>query len=216
MRYQGILFDLDGTLADTLADIAGAANYGLTQIGRPTLPVARYRLMVGRGLQRLFQQALTPDDEHLIPRAAAAFEEHYAAHGSDQTRPYEGVPALLDALAARGATTAILSNKPDAGTQDTVREVLGRWRFHLVRGHRPPTPLKPDPAAAMAISAELGIAPEHWLYLGDTGVDMQTATGAGMFAVGALWGFRDEAELRDNGAQSIIAHPTDLLALLDG
>ena len=171
--------------------------------------------MVGRGLERLFQQALAPEHRHLTARAMALFEDYYACHGSDQTVPYQGVPEMLDALALRRVTLAVLSNKPDAATRDTVRQVLGRWRFERVRGQRPAVPLKPDPAGAVAISRELGLAPEHWLYLGDTGVDMRTATAAGMFPVGALWGFRDEAELRANGAQRVLAHPTDLLGLLD-
>ena len=215
MHYRAILFDLDGTLADTLADIAGAANHALAELGRPTFEVPRYRLMVGRGLELLFQQALGPDHQHLGERAATLFHTHYASHGSDNTVPYDGVAEMLDALVDRRVTLAILSNKPDAPAQATVRQVLGRWPFAQVRGQRPPTPLKPDPTAAIEISRELNIPPENWLYLGDTGVDMCTATAAGMFAVGALWGFREEAELRENGARTVIAHPAEILALLD-
>jgi phosphoglycolate phosphatase len=214
MRYQAILFDLDGTLADTLADIAAAANHALTRLKRPTHEVEHYRLMVGRGLARLFGQALAPADDELIQRAAAMFEQHYALHGTEQTELYPGVADLLDALNKLPLKLAVLSNKPEAGTQDTVQHVLSRWRFDVVRGHRPPAKLKPDPGSALTICRELAIAPEHWLYVGDTGVDMQTAVGAGMFPVGVLWGFREEPELRQNGAQAVIADPKELLELL--
>jgi len=156
-----------------------------------------------------------PGHEDLIPRAAELFELHYATDGQRYTVPYEGVPQMLDALTERGLKMAVLSNKPDDGAQDTVRQVLGRWRFDLIRGSRPPTPLKPDPTAALAISDELGIAPRRWLYLGDTAVDMQTAVAAGMFPVGVLWGFRDEAELRQSGAEIVIGHPSEIPPLLD-
>lgn len=215
MRYQAILFDLDGTLADTLADIAAAANHALTMLERPTHQVERYRLMVGRGLARLFGQALRPADDELIQKAAAIFEEHYALHGTEQTTLYPGIADLLDALNKLPLKLAVLSNKPEAGTQDTVQHVLSRWQFDLVRGHRPPAKLKPDPGSALTICRDLAIAPKHWLYVGDTGVDMQTAVGAGMFPVGVLWGFRAEDELRQNGACAIISHPMDLLELLD-
>ena len=215
MRCKALLFDLDGTLADTLEDIAAVTNRVLAELGCPTIETPRYRQLVGRGVHRLFTRAMGPGHEDLIPRAAELFELHYATDGQKHTVPYEGVPEMLDALVERGLRMAVLSNKPDDGAQDTVREVLGRWRFDLVRGHRPPTPLKPDPAAALEISDVLGIAPEHWLYLGDTAVDMQTAVGAGMFPVGVLWGFRDEAELRENGAEVIIGHPLEVLPLLD-
>ena len=209
------MFDLDGTLADTLEDIAAVTNRVLAELGRPTVETARYRHLVGRGVHRLFTRAMGPGHEDLIPRAAELFELYYATDGQKHTVPYEGVPEMLDALVERDLRMAVLSNKPDDGTQDTVRQVLGRWRFDLVRGDRPPAPLKPDPTSAMAISDELGIAPEHWLYLGDTAVDMQTAVAAGMFPVGVLWGFRDEAELRGNGAEVVIGHPMEVLRLLD-
>ena len=216
MRYKAVMFDLDGTLANTLDDIAAVANRALADLGQPAVDTARYRMMVGRGVHRLFDQALGAGDEHLVERAAELFEQYYATQGQDNTVPYDGVPEMLDALTARDAKLAVLSNKPDAGARDTVRQVLGRWRFEQVRGGRPPTPLKPDPTAALEISRELGIDPADWLYLGDTAVDMRTAAGAGMFAVGALWGFRDLAELRESGAEVVVSHPMEVLPLLDG
>jgi len=215
MRYKAVLFDLDGTLADTLEDIAAVSNRALAELGRPTIETPRYRQLVGRGVYRLFNRAMGPGHEHLIERAAELFELYYASQGQDHTVPYDGIPELLDALVGRGLKLAVLSNKPDAGAQDTVRQILSRWRFDIVRGHQPPTPLKPDPAGALAISSELGIAPEDWVYLGDTAVDMQTAVAAGMFPVGVLWGFRDREELCQNGARIVISHPMDLLKLLD-
>jgi len=141
------------------------------------------------------------------------YGRYYARQRQQLTTHYPGIPQLLDALAACGMKLAIFSNKPDDATGETVRQVLGQWQFDVVRGHRPPAPLKPDPTAALAISKELDVEPEDWLYLGDSGVDMATATAAGMFAVGALWGYRDEPDLIAGGAKAVIAHPLELLKL---
>ena len=152
----------------------------------------------------------TAGDE-AVTRGMALFRAYYAEHWRETTRPYPGIADLLDALTARHLTLAVLSNKPDAATQEVMSHTFARWRFDAVRGHRDGAPLKPDPAAALDIAAELDIAPDRWLYVGDTDVDMRTGTGAGMFAVGVTWGFRDEAELRESGARAIIADPAALL-----
>lgn len=214
MRYQAVMFDLDGTLADTLADIAAAANYALAQLHQSARPLDDYLQLVGRGAERLFIDALPADQQHLVPQATRMLKAYYAEHGHPCTKPYPGVVELLDVLARRGLTLAVLSNKPHEATCDTVARLFGDSRFTAVRGHQPPTPLKPDPTAPLEICRMLNIAPSQWLYLGDTDVDMQTAVNAGFHGVGVLWGFRDEKELRDNGAQTIIAQPMELLALL--
>lgn len=214
MPYDAVMFDLDGTLADTLADIAAASNHALHALGRPTHPVAAYRYLAGQGLESLMVDALGPQHRHLVPQGMEHFRSYYQDHSEDRTRPYPGIAQLLDDLALMPVKLAVLSNKPDAATQQVVRRLFGRWSFDAVRGHRPPVALKPDPASALQVAAELGVAPDRWLYAGDTMVDMKTAKAAGMTAVGVLWGFRDEPELTASGADVIIRHPREIAAML--
>lgn len=215
MRFQGVMFDLDGTLADTLADIAAAGNHAMSHVGRPTHPVAEYRFLAGQGLQRLIRDALGPEHAERFDAAHAAFKAYYAQHRYDQTRPFDGIAELLDELTRRGLKLSVMSNKPDEATVDMVRQVFGAWRFDEVRGHREGYPVKPDPKAPLEIAGELGIAPERWVYVGDTDVDMQTGVASGFFTVGVTWGFRSVDELNAAGAQAIIEHPLQLLDLLD-
>lgn len=215
MRHRAVLFDLDGTLADTLRDIAESVNWALEQVGRPPRPLNDYRYLAGQGVDHLIAHALGPDHQALHAQAKSLYMARYEAHKYDHTAPYGGVPELLDALRQHGLRMAVLSNKPHRDTADMMARTFGRWPFDAVRGAQPGVPLKPDPTAALAIARELDIPPEDWLYVGDTRVDMLTGKGAGMFTVGVLWGFRDEAELRENGADGIIAEPAELLAFLD-
>ena len=214
--FEAVLFDLDGTLIDSLADLAAAVNQALEKAGFAPHPVDAYRLMVGDGAPVLVQRALPPSarDPQAIHRLCDAFETYYADHYTDHSRPYEGIVELLDALADKGLATAVLSNKPHAATLRCVSTLLPGHRFAAVLGAREGVARKPDPAGALEAAALLGIAPERFVYLGDSGLDMQTATAAGMLAVGALWGFRGEAELRDAGAHLLVRHPLALLAHL--
>ena len=137
----------------------------------------------------------------------------YGQNWKEKTRPYHGVPELLDALSGRGLKMAVLSNKPDDFTRKTVDGLLSAWHFQAVVGARPPVPLKPDPSSALEIAKRLELGPARFVYLGDTATDMKTANAAGMFAVGALWGFRDAAELIAGGASKLIEKPAELLEL---
>ncbi|MFH2201916.1 MAG: HAD family hydrolase [Elusimicrobiota bacterium] len=216
MGYSAVVFDLDGTLLDTLDDLADSVNAALRARSLEEHPTAAYKVFVGEGVARLVEQAF-PEREWgggLIDLRVNEVRAEYAKRMYDKTRPYPGVAELLGGLAARGVPMAVLSNKPQEYTQKTVDKLLADWKFALVRGALPDVPLKPDPAGALALAKELGLPPEKFLYLGDTGTDMKTATAAGMYAVGALWGFREEAELRDNGAQKLIRRPPELLQLL--
>ncbi|GAB4257984.1 MAG: HAD family hydrolase [Deferrisomatales bacterium] len=217
MRAQAILFDLDGTLLDTLDDLADSMNRVLGRLGCPVHERDAYRYFIGDGMEALVRRALPPDrrDEATAARARAAMVREYGAHYADKTAPYPGVPELLDALAARGLPAAIFSNKPHRATVEVVAELLPRWRFAAVRGAVPDVPKKPDPAGALAVARELGVAPPEVAYVGDTGIDMRTARGAGMRALGALWGFRTAEELREAGAEHLLAHPLELLDWLD-
>ena len=216
MRFAAAVFDLDGTLLDTLADLADSTNAALAAAGHPPHPTDAYRYFVGNGIENLVRCALpaTARDDASVARTKAAMEAEYSRRWQAKTQPYAGVPELLDALSARHIPMAILSNKPQAFTRLTVDELLPRWSFYPVCGAQPDVPRKPDPAAALHIAAALGHSPEECLYLGDTDTDMQTATRAGMYALGATWGFRSGDELRQSGARALLAEPLDLLNFL--
>jgi phosphoglycolate phosphatase len=211
---RAVLFDLDGTLADTLADLANATNAALVALGCPTHPVPRYRQMVGDGARQLCLRALPADKHNLADDAVRLMRQHYDAHCFDHTKLYEGIPALVNELHRRRLKLAVLSNKPDDFTKRMVAHYFLQSPFDAVRGQRAGIPLKPDPTAALQIAGELSVPPADWLYLGDTNTDMRTAHAAGMFAVGVLWGFRDKEELIASGAQELIRRPNDLLRLL--
>ena len=214
MPAQAVLFDLDGTLLDTLADIAAAANAALVAEGMPAHPDAAYRRFIGDGVAMLLRRALPEGVEHddaRVDRCVRLFHETYAASWDVSTRPYDGIPALLDALAVRGLPLAILSNKPDEFTQLCAAAQLGRGSWAAVVGQREGVPRKPDPTSALAIAAGLGLDPAAIVYVGDSGVDMRTAAAAGMRPVGVSWGFRSVEELREAGATAIIDHPGQLL-----
>jgi len=213
-----VLFDLDGTLLNTLDDLADSCNIVLQEMGLPTHATDAYRYFVGDGVEILARRVLPEgrrsdgDVAAFVPRMRTV----YAARETLKTRPYPGVPEMLDELTRRGLPLAVLSNKPDEATRSVVGKLLGIEHFALIRGALPGVPKKPDPAAAIGIATELGIPPASFLYLGDTGTDMRTATGAGMYPVGALWGFRDRRELVDGGAAVVIEAPRGVVGVLDG
>ncbi|MFW6058895.1 MAG: HAD family hydrolase [Phycisphaeraceae bacterium] len=214
--YRAVMFDLDGTLADTLRDLSEAGNAMCAAFDRPPQPMDRYRHLVGQGAPWLAQHTLDlPDGDPRIPAAADYFRKILLAGGHAHSEPYPQIPALLDELARRDLTLAVLSNKPHDLTVDLVRRLFGETRFARVRGHRDGTAPKPDPAAGLEIARELGIAPAQWIFVGDTRVDMLTGRNQGMRAVGVTWGFRAEQELRDSGAHHIIHEPMALLQALD-
>lgn len=211
------MLDLDGTLLDTLEDLADSMNSTLVRFGFPVHEVQKYRYFVGDGMENTVIRCL-PDsaknDPPLISRCLEVMRQTYRSNWNVKSRPYPGIPELLDALTARGLKMAVLSNKSQEMTQKAVEGLLPAWRFDAVIGERPSIPRKPDPSSALEIANRLGVEPAAFLYLGDTGTDMKTANGAGMYAVGALWGFRDAEELLANGAKKLIAKPAELLELL--
>ncbi|MDP6100569.1 MAG: HAD family hydrolase [Dehalococcoidia bacterium] len=216
MKYTGVVFDLDGTLLDTIADIAASANIALGRMGFPQHQTRAYKYFVGNGREMMALRALPNDhrDEATVDAFLRYIEEEYARHWGDATLPYDGIPELLDALTARGISMAVLSNKPHNFTELIVSKLLALWWFAPVVGAMPSVPMKPDPTAALQIARQFNMPPGDLLYVGDSGVDMITAVSAGMFAVGALWGFRTADELLSSGAQALIDTPTDLLSLL--
>ena len=217
MTHKAVLFDLDGTLLDTLDDLADSVNVTLKSLGLPTHPVDAYRYFVGDGAEKMVRRALP--DTHRVPArlgpAVAQARAEYARRWAAKTRPYEGVPDLLNALSDRGVPMAILSNKPDDFTKLVVSKLLNEWEFVTVVGARDGVALKPDPTAALEIADGLDIPPAQFLYVGDTDTDMKTAAAAGMYAAGALWGFRDADELLATGADALAERPPDLLKYVD-
>lgn len=217
MKYPLAVFDLDGTLLDTLADLGNSANRALAAMGFPRHPLPAYRYFVGNGVEMLIRRAVPPGtDESAVQRTLALFSEDYQAHCQDCTAPYPGVPELLRALAGGGVRLAVLSNKPHRHVGPILSRYFPETKFFSAAGQRPGVPRKPDPAGALAIAAAASVPPGKTFYAGDSGVDMQTARAAGMAACGVLWGFREEAELRENGAQMLAARPEDILEMFRG
>jgi len=218
MQYTAVTFDLDGTLLDTLADIAEAGNHALAACGLPTHPVDRYRDWVGKGLRRLCEQVIPPGDDwqRMTEKCIGEFRRAYGEAWNVRTRAYDGVEELLDALAALNVPMAVLSNKPHDFVQACVDEFFPHVPFGAVLGEGDGVPPKPDPTGTRMIVERFGVPAEQFVYLGDTPTDMATAAAAGMLPVGVSWGFRPVEELESAGARHIIGEPRELIALMEG
>jgi len=215
--FKAVLFDLDGTLLYTLTDVADAMNKALVHFGYPSHPVEAYQYFIGESVETEAKRALPESarDPAFVKKLAAYSEEIYDKCWGDNTHPYQGIPELLTELQRRGLTLVILSNKNDRFTKVMVKKILPQWQFEIVQGALPDVPLKPDPTMALQIVKKLRIAPEQFLYLGDTSTDMQTAVSAGMFPVGCIWGYRTADELLKSGAKVLIKTPADVLDIID-
>lgn len=214
-QFDAVIFDLDGTLIDSLHDIADAMNRVLTANGFPIHPYESYRKFVGKGLRNLVEMSL-PDfviDEAMIKNVHLDLIVDYKHHFVEKTILYPGVANVLDTLNEKKIGMAILSNKADVITQRIVGELLRSWPFALVIGTGDAIPRKPDPTGAFLCASSLHVQPESIVYVGDSGIDMQTAVRSGMFPVGVTWGFRSREELESHGAAVIIDHPSALLPL---
>lgn len=211
-----ILFDLDGTLLNTIDDLADAGNWVCEQHGWPTFSVEQFKHMVGNGIPKLVERFSPADAQSPEQRAAtlAEFTARYDAHKEDKTAPYPGIPELLDALKAEGIQTAVFSNKADPLCGKIIEHYFGAGRFQIVRGNRPGVPTKPDPIGVYTLMDDLGAKPESTLFVGDSDVDILTGHNAGLPAVGALWGFRGKAELSAAGADALAAVPGDILTFV--
>ncbi len=212
MKYKGIIFDLDGTLADTLEDIAGSMNRVLQSHGYPVRPVNDYKLLVGRGLDNLVAQSLPVDSRlpDIIKRCHQDMIADYTVNCLVKTHLYEGIREMLDELVKRSIPVAVFSNKAEPLTRRIVEKLLGDIPFVKVTGARPDFPKKPDPAGAIDIAGLMKLPAAELVYMGDSDVDIMTANRAGMYAVGVLWGFRSKEELQTNGARVLLSHPREL------
>lgn len=213
MNHRAIIFDLDGTLLDTLEDLTCATNHVLMAAGHEPITAAACRTMIGNGARALLNRAVGVDGRAL-DGALARYLAYYHAHKFDHTTPFKGVPEALHTLTGRGHRFAVLSNKPHPATAEMVGHLLGAWPFEQVFGQREGVPLKPDPTVALDIAQRMGIPAEDFAFVGDSWEDVATAKAAGMFAVGVTWGLRDEPELHEHGADVVIHEPGQLLDVL--
>ena len=214
MPCDAILFDLDGTLLDSLEDLADAVNHALSLHGLPRRSLAEVRAFVGSGVRKLVERSagFGPDDARYAP-LFAAFQDYYAVHCGDATAPYPGIPELLAELKTRGFLLAVVSNKQD-------REVRALVERHFpgmcsaTAGERPGIPRKPDPAPILNVIAELGTQRSRVIYVGDSDVDARTAANAGVPLAAVTWGYRSVEQLKEAGAERFIDSPQQLLELL--
>jgi phosphoglycolate phosphatase len=206
-----VIFDLDGTLVDSLQDIAAAMNHALSEHGLAPYSPDDYLPMVGAGAQKLAERAVGMGRSAVIESVVNSYYRYYADHPVVHTRLYPGIAELLTGLLQKDVALAVLSNKSDAATQAVVRKLLAPWKFEDVRGERPPAPLKPNPTAALEICGGLSVRPSEAIFIGDSGIDMKTAVAAEMLPVGVLWGFRNREELVDSGARILLETPEELL-----
>ncbi len=212
MKYKAVLFDLDGTLLNTIDDLGNSMNNVLNRLGFARHTIESYKYFVGDGLEALVRRSLPIDSsDDVFGNAYQMMRSEYGSNWANQTKPYEGVPELLEGLSSLGIKKTVLTNKPDDTAQKVIQKFLGKYDFEIVQGARSGVPKKPNPEAALEIASKLKIDCSDFLYLGDTKIDMKTACLAGMFPIGVLWGFRKAEELIESGAKILITNPTNLL-----
>jgi phosphoglycolate phosphatase len=215
MTFKAVIFDLDGTLLNSIVGIADAMNMLLQRLNYPTLDIETYKYLVGEGITELVGRALPREkrNNHDMRQLVTEYRALYAETWPENSPPYGGIPELLDSLSSRKIKFSVLSNKSDDFTRRMVSALLPRWTFEVVKGTIDGGPRKPDPSAALAIAGAMGNPPGETIFIGDSGVDMQTAANAGMYGVGVLWGFRKAEELLLHGAKQLINHPRELLKI---
>lgn len=215
MVYRAAVFDLDGTLLNTLADLADSGNELLASYGMAPHPEPAFRYFVGNGSRKLMERILPGKSPEQIDEALGRYKAIYEKHLTAKTTPYAGISETLSALKARGVRMAVCTNKHISAAEALIRKYFPADTFDAFEGDRPGVPRKPDPAHVRIVLEKMGVMPEETVYLGDSGVDMQTAVNAGTLPVGVLWGFREKDELMENGAQILLSKPSELLEKVD-
>lgn len=218
MKVQAICFDLDGTLLNTIDDIADAVNAALRKAGFKEYPIAAYKYFVGDGMKKLAKHVLpsdVSDDIDFVAKFLEEMQKQYKLYWDKKTKAYDGIPELLNELQKRNIKCAIVSNKPHEFTLLNAAKFLSEWKFDVILGATTEIAKKPDSAMSHEVARRLSLDPKECMHVGDTGTDMLTARNAGMYAVGVTWGFREYDELEVSGAHSIIHHPSELLSLLE-
>ncbi len=213
---KAVLFDLDGTLANSLEDLADAVNLGVTGLGYPAHEVEEFKYFVGDGIPMMIKRALPENhrDDETVAKVRKVFDEYYSVHYADKTYAYAGMPELVDTLKQNGYIAAVVTNKAQDMADIVVKGLYGD-RFDLIFGQRDGIPAKPDPTAALMAMEQLGVKPEECVFIGDSGMDVATAVNSGALPVGELWGYRKEDELLENGAKFIISKPEELLEIIE-
>ncbi|MDY0232138.1 MAG: HAD-IA family hydrolase [Candidatus Saccharicenans sp.] len=217
MKFQGVIFDLDGTLLDTIEDITWTLNLVMARHGFRQYSKEECKKMVGDGMEELLKRAVPEiaGDEEAIKNLIQEYRQEYARTWKEHSRPYPGIPETLKSLKEADLKLAVLSNKSHEFTELMTKELLP-FEFEVISGARPGQPVKPDPEPAFQVLRALELRPQEAIYVGDTSVDMKTAKAAGMFAAGALWGFRKAEELLRSGANILLKKPSDLLEVISG
>ncbi len=215
-KCKAIIFDLDGTLLDTLEDIADATNFALRSLGFPEHSLKNFHSFVGAGPHVLAEQVLPRKKrtKQTAKKVLALLDKYYSKHWHEKTRPYAGIFRLLSNLETSGIVLCVLSNKHQGFVRKMVRHFFPDHKFRVIMGYLPNRPAKPHPGTALDISSRIGCSPSDIIFLGDSDIDIFTARAAGMFAVGALWGFRTRKELVSAGADKLIRRPSALLSLI--
>jgi phosphoglycolate phosphatase len=211
-----VIFDLDGTLLNTIADLGNATNYAMNLLGYPTYDIPSYRFRVGNGINKLFERALPEGEktEENVLRVRKLFLEYYDVHFTDETLPYAGIPELLHSLQQKNILLAVASNKYHRAATKLIQYFFGDIRFVAVYGQRDNIKTKPDPAVVYEITKLTNVNADEVLYAGDSGVDMQTALNAKVTSCGVTWGFRPRTELEMYHPDYIVNKPTEILPLI--
>lgn len=223
-KIKGVIFDLDGTLLDSLQGIVDAMNGILAEKNYPLHDSETYKYFVGEGLVELVRRAL-PDEwydgfdsdavmQEALDVVVSDYRALYDKVWPDLSPPYEGITDVLDTFTENNVKMAVLSNKSDDFTKRMVKQLLPSWEFETVLGARQGVPRKPDPGTALEIAELMALSPGEMAFIGDTMIDIKTAVNAGMLPVGVLWGFREEKELRDNGAKLLLKSPLELTTII--
>ena len=214
VNKKAVIFDLDGTLSDSIHSIKYCADRALKPLGFGPFTEEDYKYFVGDGAANLIRRALAAGgdkDGLYFQETFDRYKELFAVDCMYEVKPYDGIKELLNALKERGIKLAVLSNKPHAETIRVIESLFGEDVFDILHGQIEGVPIKPDPAGVFRIMEQLSLEPGEILYLGDTATDMKTGKGAGLFTIGALWGFRKREELEENHADAIIGHPLEML-----
>lgn len=209
-----VIFDLDGTLLDSIEDIASSMNKVLESLQLPTHKIEDYKHFVGGGVDILVENALNNQSKEIKDEVIKRFKIEYDGKLHSKTLPYDGIYELLDELKKLDINLAVLSNKPHEFTVSYVNHFFKNYNFKEIHGQKKDVPKKPDPKAALDIVKCLDSSCENTYFIGDTKIDMQTAKSANMKAIGVLWGFRDEKELRENGADFIVKEPLEIINII--
>lgn len=214
--YKVCIFDLDGTIADTVESIAHVGNQTLRAFGLSEIPVKDYNFYAGDGADvqvKRMLAAVPGGDKVDYEEVRTQYRKWFAENPFYHVKPYDGILELLEGLKAQGIKIAVLSNKPHGAAVEVVHKIFGQDMFHKIQGQTSEIPRKPSPIGALAVAREFGALPQECLYCGDTNTDMDTGKAAGMFTIGVTWGFRPRTELEEHHADKIVDHPSEILEL---